>query len=249
MASLLDLHCHTVHGSSDSELTPQQLAQIALRSGLTACCVTEHNSVWDRHEAERYSNQFGISFLQGMEVTTNLGHILVYGLDRYVSGIHDALTLRRTVLAKGGIMIFAHPFRKLFYQIRFGENGPKPSIPSIEEATAYQVFRLVDEVEVLNGGTAELENYFALRVAEKLGFRGIAGSDAHSTHGVGRFVTVFHRKVTTVAELVQEVKAGRFYPAEAQHAERELLPYTPGTLGSELEERLQAAIAALVSPA
>lgn len=245
MGAVLDLHCHTVHGSPDSELTAEQLVEIAFETGLTACCVTEHDKMWDRREAERFSHELGLPFIRGMEVTTNLGHILVYGLDHYLSGIHDAHALRRTVQAHGGIMVLAHPFRKLFHQVRYGNNGPKPTIPSIEEASQMEVFRLVDEVEVLNGGTSELENYFALRVARRLGFHGVSGSDAHSLHGVGRFVTVFHQPVSSVHELIQEVRAGRFFPAEVQNQpERVVMPYSPGSVDPEIEGRLKAAMEA-----
>ena len=245
MGAVLDLHCHTVYGSPDSELTAEQLVETALETGLTACCVTEHDKMWDRREAERYSLELGLPFIRGMEVTTNLGHILVYGLDRYLSGIHDAYALRRTVQAQGGIMVLAHPFRKLLNQVRYGNNGPKPTVPSIEEACQMEVFQLVDEVEVLNGGTSELENYFALRVARRLGFHGVSGSDAHSLHGVGRFITVFHQPVASVQELIQEVRAGRFFAAEVQHqSQRVVMPYSPASLDPEIEGRLQAAIEA-----
>ncbi|MBI2886267.1 MAG: PHP domain-containing protein [Chloroflexi bacterium] len=245
MGAVLDLHCHTVLGSPDSELTPHQLAETAAVQGLTACCVTEHDKMWERHVAESWSSQLDVPFLRGMEVTTNMGHVLVYGLDRYMSGIHDARTLRRTVLAWGGLMILAHPFRKLFHQVRYGQNGPKPVIPTVEEAAEAEIFSLVDEIEVLNGGTAELENYFALRVARHLGFHGVAGSDAHSTHGLGRYVTVFRRDITSVQALVEEVKEGRFFPAAVQDlAEPTLVPYSPGSQDPEMEARVEAARAA-----
>ncbi len=247
MGSVLDLHCHTVHGSPDSELSAAQLVEKARQTGLTACCITEHDKMWDKHHTETLSREFNVSFIRGMEVTTNLGHMIVYGLDHYVSGIHDAHALSRTVHARGGLMIVAHPFRKLLLQLRYNANSPKAVIPTFEEACDFEVFKLVDEVEVLNGGTSDLENYFALRVARRLGFHGVSGSDAHSLHGVGRFTTVFYRDVTTVPELVTEVKAGRYYPAQAERHgdERVEKPYSPGTVDPEIEERLKAAIAAL----
>jgi predicted metal-dependent phosphoesterase TrpH len=211
-ASVLDLHCHTVRGSADSQLKPQELLAVARSAGLSACCVTEHDNVWDRHEAERLAAQAGMPFLRGMEVTTDLGHIVVFGLERYVSGIRDPYRLRSVVLEAGGVMIAAHPFRNYLFDpsTRTARSASEP----LEELAKRPIFGLVDEVEVLNGATAEEENLLAGRVAEHLGFRGVASSDAHSISGIGRYVTVFEREVSTVIDLVTELRAGRFSPEE-----------------------------------
>ena len=235
------MHCHTVQGSADSQLTPEDLAKTL--AAMAACCVSEHDNVWPRHEAERYANQTSIPFIRGMEVTTDLGHILVYGLDQYVSGIHDARALRHRVLAEEGIMIAAHPPRNVLYKKGQGESDAQTRGPSLEEAAGYEIFGLVDEVEVLNGGTAELENLFALRVAQKLGFRGVACSDAHLVNGIGRYVTMVQREVTTVEQLIDEVKAGRFYAAEVSYLpERTVVPYTEDSLDPQLAARLRSTI-------
>lgn len=247
--SVLDLHCHTVLGSTDSQLKPQELAQLAVTHGLTACCISEHDNVWDRHAIAKHSDDLGIPFIPGMEVTTNLGHILVYGLDGYVSGIRDARVLRQVTRERGAIMIAAHPLRNRLLPYRV--NGGAPTIlgttqpappPTIEQAAEMEIFTLVDEVEVLNGGTSDLENYFALRVAGVLGFRGVACSDAHSTHGVGRFATVFERPIRTAPDLAASIRERSFYPAQARTADGPLQAYGVSAFGEEWEERLEVAI-------
>ena len=207
--SALDLHCHTVRGSVDSQLTPEQLIETVRQKALTGCCISEHDNVWERHDAERLAKQAGMPVLRGMEVTTDLGHMLVYGLERYISGIRSARALRQAVSDAGGVMIAAHPFRNVLY------HAPRRKLPTIESLTAWEGFDLVDEVEVLNGATAELENFLALRVAGQVGFVGVAGSDAHSVQGVGRYATLFERTVDTVEQLVAEIKARRFRAAQA----------------------------------
>ncbi|MEK7214875.1 MAG: PHP domain-containing protein, partial [Chloroflexota bacterium] len=128
--SILDLHCHTVYGSVDSQLTPEELALAARSSGLSGCCITEHNIVWERHKAVQEQERCGMPFIRGMEVSTNLGHIVVYGLGQYVSGIHDAEQLRRAVEAEAGIMIAAHPFRSLYKTNRFARHAAEPEAPT-----------------------------------------------------------------------------------------------------------------------
>lgn len=211
--SILDMHIHTTHGATDSNLKPAELARVARRVGLDGVVVTEHDRVWETQLAERFREEHGLFLGSGMEVSTELGHILVLGLDRYVTGIHHSEELRRVVKEAGGYMIVAHPFRHYFYRVYWVRQGWEPFNLTPEEAAKLPVFQLVDAVEVLNGGNNAQENNFALQVANILGKPGVAGSDAHSDQGVGLYTTVFERTLETDEDLLRELKAGRFYPA------------------------------------
>lgn len=46
--------------------------------------------------------------LLGMEVTTNSGHMLVFGLGRYTKEMSNALKLRTITNTEGGVMVLAH---------------------------------------------------------------------------------------------------------------------------------------------
>ena len=72
-------------------------------------------------------------------------------------------------------------------------------------------FSYVDFIEVANGSNTDRENEFALSTASCLGKDGTGGSDAHSTHGIGKCVTQFEREVTDISGLITELKLGRFY--------------------------------------
>ena len=52
----------------------------------------------------------GVIFLRGMEVTTDMGHVGAFGLERYVGGIYKLAELRRVIDLEGGILIANHPF-------------------------------------------------------------------------------------------------------------------------------------------
>ena len=236
--AVLDLHCHTVQGSVDSQLTLAQLVERVRSSGLTGCCISEHNVMWERHTAERFELESALPFIRGMEVSTNLGHILVYGLDRYLAGINDAWALRQAVGEAGGFMIAAHPFRGRFRQ---GARLPHPAHKTIEASASLELFGLVDDIEVLNGGTGPLENYLALHVARHLGFRGIAGSDAHSTHGLGRYATVFEGPVASTADLVSQLRQGRYAAVELHEGAQ--IPFGAAD-DAALDERLNVALTA-----
>ena len=211
---IVDMHVHTVKGASDSSLTPQQLVEEARRIGLDGVAISEHDRLWDAREMERFRQESGLFASRGMEVSTDLGHIIVLGLERYAPGIHEAANLRRVVTKADGFMWLAHPFRHFFDPVHFLRDGrPQPNLTA-EEAARLPIFALVDDLEVANGGCTTQENVFALAVARILGKRGIGASDAHSTHGLGCFTTVFRRPLTDERDLIAELRAGRYHPAE-----------------------------------
>jgi hypothetical protein len=222
--TIVDMHIHTVRGASDSSLTPEQLVEEARRIGLGGVNISEHDRLWDPYELERLREESGLFISQGMEVSTDLGHMIVIGLDRYVPGIQRAADLRRLVDEVSGFIFVAHPFRHFFDPVHFRRDGRSPPQLTPEEAARLPVFELADEIEVANGGCTAQENRFALSVARILGKQGIGSSDAHSTHGLGCFVTVFEQPPEDQRELIVALKAGRFYAAEGLLA-GELTPF------------------------
>ena len=111
---ILDMHVHTTVGSYDSNLSPLELIRHGKAAGLDGVVVTEHDRGWDRDLARQLTREHEFLILCGMEVSTDLGHILVYGLEEYVSGILYAETLRKVVDKIDAVMFAAHPYRKAF---------------------------------------------------------------------------------------------------------------------------------------
>ncbi len=223
--TIVDMHVHTVRGASDSSLTPEQLMEEAQRIGLTGVNISEHDRVWDERQIEEFREQSGLFVSRGMEVSTDMGHMIVVGLESYVPGIRRAAELRRVVDEAGGFMIVAHAFRHFFDPIHFRRDGRQPFEMTPEEAAERMpVFRLVDEMEVANGGCTPQENQFALRVARVLGKRGIGASDCHSKQGVGYFTTAFEEELRDQAHMLELLHAGRFQAHEGLNA-GEFRPY------------------------
>ena len=231
--TIVDMHVHTVRGASDSSLTPEQLIEVTRRVGLTGVNICEHDRVWDERQIEEFRQKSGLFVSRGMEVSTDMGHIIVIGLDSYLPGIRKATELRRAADEAGGFMIVAHPFRHFFDPIHFRRDGRPPFEMTPEEAAERMpVFRLVDDLEVANGGCTPQENQFALRVARLLGRRGIGASDCHSTQGVGCFVTVFEEELRDPsaslragqAHMLELLRTGRYRACEGLTT-GELRPY------------------------
>jgi hypothetical protein len=128
-----------------------------------------------------------------------------------VKGLRYASDLRRACADYGAFMVINHPFRYFPgpSSLLFGDRWRAGSL-TLEELCGHPVFGIVDAVEVLNGGCIDRENHLAAEVAAALGLPRVGGSDAHMPLEIGRFATRFERDITTEAEMLEELRAGRF---------------------------------------
>jgi predicted metal-dependent phosphoesterase TrpH len=205
---LIDLHCHTFPLSDDSFLSPDQLIERAKAVGLHGVCLTEHDSTWEPHKLRELAERHSFLVIPGIEVNTEDGHILVFGPNRYVNGMHRLAELAQLVAETGGAMVAPHPYRQ-----------STPLLPmdddfwtvALEQAAANPAFRHVCALEAINGRATQDENIFSWQLCERLGLPAVAGSDAHEPNDVGTCATRFQRPIADVEDLVRELKAGRFH--------------------------------------
>ena len=200
MAFAVDLHTHTRHGSNCSYMEPSELMRQARFVGLDAVCITEHNAAWDEAGLRTLAKESPPLVFSGVEVSTELGDVLVFGANGVLHGVGRAAELRAVVDRVGGVMIAAHPFRRFFVP---------GALPIVEKALANPLFGLVDAVEVFNGVGSRREQNFAMEVASRLSMPAVAGSDSHALHTVGCCYTEFERPLATVRDLIRELRVGR----------------------------------------
>ena len=200
MSFAVDLHTHTRHGSSCSYMEPIDLLRQARSVGLDAVCITEHNAAWDEPSLRALGAEGPPLVLTGVEVSTELGDVLVFGANGILRRAGRAAELRAMVDKAGGLMIAAHPFRGFFVP---------GALPSVEEALANPLFELVHAVEVFNGVGSRREQDFAIEVVTRLTLPATAGSDSHAPHTLGCCYTVFERSLATIQDLIDEVRSGR----------------------------------------
>jgi len=206
---LIDLHTHTQPLSHDSDLSPDELIEAARAAGLNAVCLTEHDFVWDPEQVRELARRHDFTVLHGIEVNTDDGHFLAFGLDRYVYGMHRTAELARLLDEAGGALVAAHPYRRqLPFELRDEGDWTEP----LERAVANPAYRYVCAIETLNGRGIERENAFSQALGERLGLPAVAASDAHQGADVGRCATAFQRDIADVSGLVRELNAGRFHP-------------------------------------
>src|SRR5438067_2072320 len=80
---MIDIHAHTT--ASDGSLTPTQLVQLAVETGLSTLGITDHDTVGGLAEGETAAGEAGIHFVPGIELSVDYKpgqfHLLGYFLD------------------------------------------------------------------------------------------------------------------------------------------------------------------------
>lgn len=213
---MIDLHTHSYPKSDDSFISVDELIEEAKRLGLDGVCLTEHDAFWSAEETHTLSQRHDFLVLPGVELNTDSGHVVVFGLDRYVFGMHKPAFLRKLVDQHAGVMIAAHPYRRRFLE------EPAQNVESrremLEQAVADEFFGYCDAIEEINGRGSAQENKFSLDLRDRLGMRSTGGSDAHRIGQLGTAATRFQKKITGLPDLIQEIRPGRFCAVDLRYA-------------------------------
>jgi histidinol phosphatase-like PHP family hydrolase len=148
------MHVHTTAASSDSMLDPNELVGIAADNGLTGVNITEHDQVLEQHQRVAFREKHPRFFVNfGMEVSTDLGHMIAVGLDVYLPGIRRGRKLREELDKVGGFLVVAHPFRRLFDPVTAMRTGVKFEMTPEEAAERLEVFQVVHAIEARTART------------------------------------------------------------------------------------------------
>jgi len=79
-----DLHVHTT--ASDGAYSPREVFRLAKERGITVLAITDHDTVGGLPEAEKVAEEYGLSFVPGIELSTiheeHEIHILGYQIQR-----------------------------------------------------------------------------------------------------------------------------------------------------------------------
>lgn len=196
---IIDLHIHTIY-SQDSLIAPEDLIEQAINVGLDGICIMEHNSLQASEVVEEFAVGTNLQVFRGVEVRTNIGDLLVYGVNQEQwkdfenKSSFVAQEIIDYVRNCGGVCIPAHPFR-------FESNSIGDKLETLVGVFA---------IEGYNGKSDIEENLLAWEHAEKLNLKLTGGSDAHVLGQVGKCITEFTKPIQTMAELVKELKSGHF---------------------------------------
>ena len=214
---LIDLHTHTYPRSDDSFMEADELIDAAKNLGLDGVCLTDHDYFWSLAEVQALSRKHDFLVLPGCEINTDDGHMVVFGLHRYSYGLHKPTVVRRLVDQQGGVIIAAHPYRRRFLEDQAA--NPHNRSEMLEQAAEDAFFQICDAIEGINGRGTPSENQFSQDLAGRLGLSLTGGSDAHRVAQLGTAATRLKRAVTSLEDLVHELRAGRFQAVEVRNGQ------------------------------
>ena len=249
--TFLDLHVHSVDGSDDAGAHVEgylKWVQSRRRKGfrIDGFVLTEHRNFDPDLDYSALAAKYETVVLRGIEVETDIGHVLVYGAGRQFFETFDLSDISlpyeqvfQVAWDSGGIAVGAHAGR--------------PRIGALEHVDERDVpLTGVAVLETLNGGSNDFENARAHELAESKKIREVGGSDSHFVSTLGACMTRFNKQIKTVEELVEclrdsnseftplkleETLPGANIP-DSRPTSEELVPHTSGQGelgGDELE--------------
>jgi len=210
MSLVLDLHVHTKNGSPDSLIDPWELPGYIKEKGLDGIAITEHDN-FSAEDILVSLDQTGLVLIAGIEIRTEVGDIIVFGLDEYSEELADSKKLKKIANKKGAFLIAAHPFRRDFSPVGYGGVFSFEPDISLERAIQRPIFNIVNAIEVMNGSSMVKEIEFSIKVSETLGLKKTAGSDAHSPRSLGNCVTIFPRRFHKQSDFFEILKTGDYW--------------------------------------
>ncbi len=175
------------------------MAKAAVLAGLDGLVITEHDVLWPENELRDLQERHPkLVILNGVELSLNDTHLLVYGIDRIPEKDELSPLLNALEKTQGDdtFRAVAHPFRY------------EPTHSSF----IFLAGLTFEGVEVGSENIGERDGRMARELAKARHLVEIAGSDAHSVEMIGRNCTVFDHPIRTMEDLVSALRQGRCRP-------------------------------------
>jgi len=212
-----DLHVHTRLSSACAHSTGAEMADMYKAAGYSGFVVTDHfytgnTSVprdleWGEwvsrfrmgyEDAKKRGDEIGLDVFYGWEFSYQGTDFITLGLDNDWLLAHpevsrmDARRYLNLVRESGGFIIHAHPFMEAGY------------IPYIRLMP-----RLVDAVEIRNGGKPAFVNAMAEHYAASYNLIRTGGSDSHHAEWGTLTGVQFDRRMSSLTDLIETLKLGQ----------------------------------------
>ncbi len=200
---ILDLHNHSIKSDDGRAKVENYCQWIRSRDiNIDGFVLTEHRQ-FEPTDYSALAKKYDLVILEGSEVETEYGHVLVYGVTEPMMREFDFTRIDvplSVVLAAaekhGAIAVPCHPGRA--------------RVGMFAHTEEYGIPEGVRIVEYYNGGSRGDEDQVTINNAKALGYLGIGGSDAHIVSHIGRCGTRFPSRIESMRDLVEALGAGEF---------------------------------------
>jgi len=172
----------------------KNILSIAVKRGLGAIAITDHNTTIGSLEAQRFANKYGIIVVPAMELSTDSGELLAYGI---TSKIQKNLPIKQAIdliHEQGGIAVAAHPFNK---------KHPNLDFSRIDEDIIKKLN--IDVLEVFDVLHGRVDAHF-LDLAKQMDIGITGGSDAHIHYQIGKGLTILPDSCVTWQDIIEAIK-------------------------------------------
>ena len=167
----IDLHVHTNY-SRCAILKPAKIEPLALKRGLDAVAITDHNTIDGALEVKNHAKK--IKVIIGEEIKTTKGEIIGYFLNEQIQPFLTPEETIKEIKRQGGLVSVPHPFDRL-------------RSSRLEAETLEKILPDINMIEVFNARDLLTgEDSGLMEKACQLGITHIAASDAHLSVEVGR---------------------------------------------------------------
>jgi predicted metal-dependent phosphoesterase TrpH len=195
MSFKIDLHVHTSHSACSTFLPVRAIEKIALRRGLDAIAITDHNTIEGALELKNLARR--IQVIVAEEIKTREGEIIGYFLaEKIPAGLPVKETIQE-IRQQGGLISIPHPFDTL-------------RTSRITRDAMEEIIAAVDMIEVFNSRDVfQKPDLDFIDKGKRLGVIPVAGSDAHQPWEIGKSYAVMDA-FETPQEFLVGLRTARF---------------------------------------
>ncbi len=184
----IELHNHT--NESDGNMTPTELVEYLHQNNIQSFSITDHNTISAWHQIKDLCKQYHMEYIQGFELTSFYGHLLIQNLEEYFPwddiDENNGDILFERAHQMGALAGMAHPF-----------SIPTPFSNGMNWTLKIKDKHLIDFIEVINNAhKMEPDNRRGIIYWEELIFDGyhiapVSGMDLHRKTNLSNYFTTY----------------------------------------------------------
>jgi len=197
-----DPHIHSIY-SGDARSKPIDIIKQAMKLGLDAIAISDHDSVEGSKIAIEIAKKMDdFLVIPSIEISSTNGHILGLGVENIIPKDLSPEETIEKIHEEGGIAIITHPFSSYREGLFFKDKGSMAEIINSKRFS-------IEGVEVLNARYVfGYSNFKANKLANNYNLAKIGASDSHFIGSIGNCYTEINDidSEATVDDIIEAIR-------------------------------------------